>query len=227
MEADGGGLKGQLLAAILPHVPFDGWSEAALRAACADLGVSLSTARGVCPRGALDLAVALHDEGDAAMVARMRHSDPGLMRTRDRIAQAVLVRLEVAPDREVVRRASALFALPQNAVEGARLMWRTADLIWSELGDPSQDLNWYTKRATLAAVLGAAVLYWLGDETDEMEATRAFVTREIDGVMRLEAAKAQLRANPATRGMMKMKDWLGARIAAPSAARDLPGRWRS
>lgn len=219
-------LKTRLLAAILPHVTFDGWSEAALRAACADLGVSLRDARTVCPRGALDLAVAQHEAGDALMLERLRKAELGTMRMRERIAHAVILRLEVANDREAVRRASALFALPQHAAEGARLLWRTADLIWTALGDQTRDLNWYTKRATLAGVLGAAVLYWLGDTSDDMQDTRAFVAREIEGVMAIESMKDKMRRNPATRGIMQMKDWMAARVSAPTRVDDLPGRFR-
>ena len=32
--------KTRLLAAALPHVPFDGWSDVTLRAAAADIGLS-------------------------------------------------------------------------------------------------------------------------------------------------------------------------------------------
>ena len=49
--------RAALLAAITPHVPFDGWSEAAFRAAIADSGIDPGLARGVCPRGAVDLAL--------------------------------------------------------------------------------------------------------------------------------------------------------------------------
>jgi ubiquinone biosynthesis protein COQ9 len=53
-------LTDRLLDAALPHVPFDGWSEATFRAAVADTGVDPALARAACPRGALDLAVAFH-----------------------------------------------------------------------------------------------------------------------------------------------------------------------
>ena len=36
------------------------------------------------------------------------------------------------------------------------------------LGDTSRDINWYTKRTSLSAVLSATALYWLGDESNPM-----------------------------------------------------------
>jgi ubiquinone biosynthesis protein COQ9 len=223
---DDSDLQQQLLAAIMPHVIFDGWSDAAFRAACGDLGLSPDAAMAACPRGALDLAIASHQAGDAAMVARLREADTAALRFRERIALALKLRLEVINDRETVRRASALFALPQHSAEGARLMWNTADLIWRTLGDRSDDLNWYTKRATLAGVLGAVVLYWLGDDSPAQDDTAAFIDRRIDDVMRLETLKQGLRSNPATRGLMKAQEWVAGRVRAPVQMDDLPGRWR-
>jgi ubiquinone biosynthesis protein COQ9 len=42
--------------------------------------------------------------------------------------------------------------LPMYAADGARAIWGTADAIWTALGDTSEDVNWYTKRATLSGV---------------------------------------------------------------------------
>ena len=50
--------KASLLDAALGHVPFDGWSDATFRAAAQDVGVELTLARAICPRGAVDLAIA-------------------------------------------------------------------------------------------------------------------------------------------------------------------------
>jgi len=52
--------RAELLAAITPHVPFDGWSEPAFRMAVADCGMDPDIARVICPRGAADLAAEYH-----------------------------------------------------------------------------------------------------------------------------------------------------------------------
>ncbi|TMV57460.1 COQ9 family protein, partial [Thioclava sp. BHET1] len=118
-------IRERLLDAILVQVPFDGWSETSFMAACADCEMQPDVARAFLPRGAVDLAAAYHKRGDAAMLARMAAADLTQMRFRDRIALAVRARLEVVEDPELVRRGSALFALPQHAAEGARLIWGT------------------------------------------------------------------------------------------------------
>jgi ubiquinone biosynthesis protein COQ9 len=220
-------LKEKLLDAALPHVAFDGWSEASFRAAVDDCGADPALARAACPRGAVDLAAAYHQRGDARMVELIHALHLDGMRFREKVAAAVRCRLEAAEDREVVRRGTSLFALPHLAPEGARLIWGTADLIWTTLGDTSDDLNWYSKRATLSAVYAATVLYWLGDDSAGHEATWEFLDRRIGDVMQIEKLKAQVRENPLLSRVFAGPAALAARVRAPGTGPEMPmpGRW--
>lgn len=213
----------RVLAAALPHVPFDGWSESALRAAISDSGVAEGLARALYPRGGVDLAVAYHRRGDAQMQERLAAEALAAMKIRERISLAVRLRLEVA-DQELVRRGAALFALPQHAAEGTRLIWGTADAIWLALGDTAQDLNWYTKRATLSAVYASTVLFWLGDTSPGQADTSAFLDRRIADVMQIEQARARLRESGFGKALRQGPLRLLERIRAPRKPADLPGR---
>ena len=217
-----------LLDAALMHVAFDGWSETTFRAAAADAGVDMAMARAVCLRGAVDLALAYHARGDAAMVARLK-SDELPERFSDKIAAGVRFRIEAVTDKEAVRRGTTLFALPMHAADGARAVWGTADKIWDTLGDTSDDVNWYTKRATLAGVYSATVLYWLGDDSIDNQATWAFLDRRIADVMQIEKLKAHVRDNKALSGLLAGPNWLLGQIKAPPRMPnpDLPGMWNA
>lgn len=218
--------KAALLDAAMMHVPFDGWTDVSFAAAARDADIPLDQARLACPRGALDLAVAFHKRGDAAMTDRLAATDLGALRVRERVTFAVRARIEAAEDREAVRRGTTLFALPQHAAEGAGLIWGTADRIWTALDDPSQDINWYTKRATLSGVYGATVLYWLGDTTEDTAATWSFLDRRIDDVMRFEKVKAQVRDNPLLRPFLAGPNWLASKVRAPNQTPGaMPGTW--
>lgn len=217
-----------ILDAACQHVPFDGWSEASFEAAAADADVPLAEARVLFPRGAVDLAIAFHRRGDKALADALAAADLGAMRFRERVAHAVRVRLElVENDKEAVRRGATLFALPMYGADGAKLVWETSDVIWNGLGDTSQDLNWYTKRATLAGVYSATVLYWLGDQSDGHGATWAFLDRRIGDVMRIEEIKAKVRSNGLLKPFAAGLDRFAASVRAPRGAGqdDLPGRW--
>ncbi len=220
-------LKDQLLDAALIHVPFDGWSDAAFKAAVLDLDADMTAALAACPRGALDLAVAYHKRGDALMLERLASEDRSALRFRDKIAAAVRFRLQAVDDKEAVRRGTTLFAVPHNVPEGTKLIWGTCDAIWTALGDTSDDINWYTKRATLSGVYSSTVLYWLGDDSLDHQATWEFLGRRIDNVMQIEQIKAKVRESPVLSKILAGPNWLASRVKAPSRRppSDLPGSW--
>lgn len=216
-----------VLAAAVPHVAFDGWSDRTLAAAAEEAGVDRGLARLAFPRGGVDLALAFHKAKDAELAEELRTADLLGLRFRDRIAWAIMRRLElVAGDREAVRRGATLFALPMHAADGARAIWQTSDTIWTALGDTARDFSWYSKRATLSAVYSSALLYWLGDNSPGASATREFVSRRIDDVMRIEGVKAKVKANPIAAAMLRGPGTVLERIRAhrrPGGSPDLPG----
>lgn len=216
-----------LLEAALPHVAFDGWTEATFEAAIRDSDVEPSVARSVCPRGALDLAIAYHKAGDAAMVAAYKRADTGSLKIREKVTLGVRLRIEAITDREAVRRGTTLFALPQNAADGAQLVWGTADTIWTTIGDTSNDVNWYTKRAILSGVYGSTVLFWLGDDSEGAKATWEFLDRRIENVMQIEKVKAQVNGNPIAKRLLTVPNMLLSQIKAPAMMppADLPGQF--
>jgi ubiquinone biosynthesis protein COQ9 len=214
----------RLLDAAEIHVPFDGWSEATFVAAINDSDVDGTVAKALCPRGAVDLAVAYHKRGDSQMTNALTETALAEMKIREKITFAVRTRLELCPDREIVRRGSTLFALPQHAATGAQLIWGTTDAIWTAVGDTSQDINWYSKRATLSAVYSATVLYWLGDDSDGHAATWAFLDRRIENVMQFEKTKAQFNNSPIGK-MMAGPFGALSKLRAPNLPGNMPGHW--
>jgi len=220
-------MQAQLLAAALPHVAFDGWSETSLKAACQDLSITRQMAALACPRGAIDLAIRFHHDGDEAMQVVLQKTDINAMKIREKITFSVRARLDTIRDKEAVRRGATLMALPQHAAEGAGLVWGTCDRIWAAIGDSSDDVNWYTKRLTLSSVYSATVLYWLGDNSPNHQDTWTFLDRRIENVMQFEKFKAQVNANPLAKQLLAGPNWLLSKIKAPSGVPtvDLPGNW--
>lgn len=186
-------LRPLLVEAMLPHVPFDGWTAKAAETAGADLGLPPGRATIVFPGGAADMVAAYVAFADARMLRALEARGLHNLKIRDRITIAVRTRLEQATgEREAVRRALAVFGLPQNVALSARTLWQTADAMWRAAGDTATDYNHYTKRLTLGGVYGSTLLVWLDDDSEDFADTWAFLDRRINGVMRFEKLKAQL-----------------------------------
>lgn len=175
-----------LLAAALPHVSFDGWSQSLLTLAASEINYDVATVARICPGGAIDLLRFWLSETDRIMIERLTALPLSEMRIRDRITAGVRIRLEILTShREAVRRSMATLTLPQNAAMGLQSVWRSADAIWWAAGDTATDHNWYTKRMLLAGVYSATLLYWLDDASADNAATWMFLDRRINDVLKL------------------------------------------
>lgn len=180
-----------LALAIGENAAFDGWTTAAVEAAAFAEGIDPAVAALAVPSGAVGL-IDLYGQGvDRALAERLPPETLGAMKIRERIRTLVWERLQIQePAKEAIRRALAILAMPQNALAGARLSWRSADVMWRMAGDTATDYNHYTKRAILSAVYGSTLLAWLQDESESAADTAAFLDRRIDEVMQFEKWKA-------------------------------------
>ncbi len=182
-----------LIEAMLPEVPFDGWSRAALRAAARRIDLPASEASALFSGGAADFVACFSRWADRRMLDRVESLPLDQLRVPERIAFAVNIRLEIIePWREAVRRALVILALPQHAVLALRLLYETVDGMWYAAGDSATDFSFYTKRATLAGIYAATLLYWLEDRSPGFADTRAFLDRRLADVGQIGAARRRL-----------------------------------
>jgi ubiquinone biosynthesis protein COQ9 len=182
--------KDDLLLAALEHVPFDGWSDVALQQGANDLGLSHHDVVRCFPKGAIDAIVHMVKLGDLTMLDQLHDINVQGMKIRDRITTAIMVRFEQwDAHKESIRKALSVLAMPQHATTSMKVTYGTVDAIWKGIGDTSADFNFYTKRASLAGVYGATVLYWLNDSSADNTATKAFLDRRINDVMRIGKAR--------------------------------------
>ncbi|MCR0980758.1 COQ9 family protein [Roseomonas populi] len=179
--------------ATLPHVPRLGWTEAALEAGLRGIGEEPAAHRWLFPTGPVGAVEAWIDLADRRMEEAAAREDLSVLRIPGRIRRLVEIRLDHAShQRQALRRALALLALPWNAGAAARTLARSADSIWAAAGDTSADFSWYTRRASLAGLYAATLAYWLREPEDTLAALD-FLDRRMSGlarVMRPRAAKA-------------------------------------
>jgi ubiquinone biosynthesis protein COQ9 len=183
------------LPALLARVAGQGWTFAALRGALSDAGADPLDAELLFPGGAADMIEAYADLADRWMEQAAVAQDFAALRPPARVRALIALRLQQnRPYREAVRRAVALLALPRHAVLAGRCTARTVDAIWHAAGDRAADFSWYTKRAILAGVYGATLLFWLHDAGEDDAATLAFLDRRLKGVARLVQVRRRAEA---------------------------------
>jgi ubiquinone biosynthesis protein COQ9 len=182
------------IAAMLPHVPFDGWTLGAVRRGLLDIGAEPEDAVLLFPGLAADMIEAFCDWADRRMQEAAAELDPEL-RLHQRVRAVIALRLEQnRPFKEAIRRALAVLAMPGHARLAAVCTARTVDAIWHAAGDQAADFSWYTKRAILAGVYGTTVLFWLRDSSEDDAATLAFLDRRLAGVGWITSMRRRVEA---------------------------------
>jgi ubiquinone biosynthesis protein COQ9 len=189
----------ELRIALAPRIAaaavFDGWSPAAVEAAASEVGVDRAVAAYAFPGGAMDMIAAWIAHVDVAMVLGLPVQELAAMPVHKRVRRLLEFRLAaITGQEEALRRAIAIMAMPQNAARSLRLGWASADAMWRLAGDTAADYNYYTKRATLAAIYAATLAVFVDDRSEGKADTYAFLDRRLAGVARFERAKAQLTA---------------------------------
>lgn len=127
---------------LASNAAFDGWNDKAVSTAAQSLGIDEDIARLAFKDGALSMIEAWIGVVDAEMARRLPPEKLGTMKIRERITALVTTRLEImAADREGLRRAQAIMAMPQNLPRSSRIGWRSADRMWRLAGDTATDFN--------------------------------------------------------------------------------------
>lgn len=189
-------IRAALAGAIASAAAFDGFNDRAIAEAAAQYGIDADVARLAYPNGARDMIDAWFADIDARMAADLPAEKLATMKIRQRITALVEKRIElVRKDREALRRALSILAIPSNIAFGSKLAWRAADLMWRLAGDTATDYNHYSKRLILSSVYGGTIAVFLNDETADLSETKAFLARRIDQVMRFEGWKHRRAAN--------------------------------
>lgn len=176
--------KQKILEAGLKDVPFDGWTLATFENAAKKNDMDPAMVMALFPRGERDIMDYFGAWADAKMLDALKGIHIEDLKVRARIRMAVEKRIEIlSPYKECVQICFKKLLMPQNARLGAKMTWRSADVIWTWAGDDSTDYNKYTKRGLLSGVIGTTMTYWLQDNSGDNTKTYAFLNARIENVL--------------------------------------------
>jgi len=162
-------LRSKWLEALLPIVPFEGWTDEAADQAAEDASLSHEEQVLAAPNGVMDLLQHFFDGAEDKLRETLETEDLSEMGVRGSVAFGVRTWLNaLEPHREPVRKAVTRGFLPWRALPAAQRTWSIADTIWDGIGDTSTDYNKYTKRGLLASAIPPIVLKWCDEENEDL-----------------------------------------------------------
>lgn len=187
-------IRDEILDAVLPTVPEQGWSWNATIEAANRAGYQDTMPEAVFPGGLSDVVAHFSDLMDRMMVVKLQTIQPETLRVRERVRAAIMARFAVLePNKAVMRMAVGYWSAPTRVLQGQRVLWRTADRIWEWAGDTATDYNRQTKRALLCSILLGSSMVWLEDTSENHTVTSQFVDRRIENVMEIGRAIGTIR----------------------------------
>ena len=176
-----------ILDASLEEVITHGWSLEAVKTAVARLGLPAVSAGLV---DSVDQLVLHHihsanrrlDTWMEAEVARLT-ADGQRLKIGPFVRSCIVQRLSMnIPLLEAGLWAEGVARVVQpgpGLAEGVGAWQTVCDDIWWRAGDSSADLNWYTKRISLGAVMAATEVFMLQDTSDNFQETWQFLDRRL------------------------------------------------
>ena len=190
-------IAAEILDVALEFVATHGWTQKTIDAAIEALELSPSTA-GMFKRGPGDLVLHFIETSNAKLFEilaaeskRFEESNSGS--TSDFIEMAVKERLQmITPVIDSWPQALTLLTTPSIAAEALEQGANMVDEIWYHAGDMSSDMNWYTKRAAVAALHLSAELYLLQDKSPNYSDTWSFLHQRIKDIESAASAKSSI-----------------------------------
>lgn len=175
----------KILKAALKEVPQSGWSDESLKKACLSIGLDKYCYRLYFLEGISPIVDLYFSQLDQEMVKQIKNLPLQNMKIRERIKEAVLIRLKLlASHKKLTARTMSFLNMPWNYALGLRVLWRTADLIWYEAGaDTATDFNYYTKRSLLGWVYINTIMYFLNDSSFGYKDTIDFLERKLENII--------------------------------------------
>lgn len=194
--------RNRVLDAGLARVAELGWTAAAVRAGAADAGVDHGggvAGGALAPGGGADLVRRHMEVSDARLEALMAERAEEIksrgerLRVRLFLREMTEARLRMSAELAGTRRwaeAVALMYTPENLPGYLDSELRLMDSMWAAAGCSSTDVNWYTKRLSLAAIYKSTELALVADRSEGQADTWAFLDRRFEDELKLAEAVA-------------------------------------
>jgi len=177
-------IQDKILNEALADIPFDGLNWDVIVRAAEKCGYDADVALSVFPDKITGFLQYFSTWADEKMLERLKDVDRESLKIRERVREAVWIRLDIlTPHREIIRLSLGYWINPMKKPAAVKMVWKTSDVIWKWAGDTATDYNKYTKRGLLSGVITATTLAWVNDKSQDFQKTAHFLDRRIDNVL--------------------------------------------
>ncbi|KAI9354771.1 rpsU-divergently transcribed protein [Pilaira anomala] len=166
----------------MPFVAEYGWNMESLMQGAKSLGYP-SVAHGVFPGGVSGLIDAHLAYSRELFVEQVKEKKEELLMLNMNERVKLLTKLRLDMNKPYIHKwpeALAVMAQPSNVNMSLKHLGDIADDIWYYAGDRSADMNWYTKRASLAAIYSSADIFMTQDLSPQYTETEKFLNRRLE-----------------------------------------------
>ncbi|KAK9360469.1 ubiquinone biosynthesis protein coq9, mitochondrial [Lipomyces starkeyi] len=183
----------KMLSSALKHVPEYGFVKHSLVQGCRDAGY-LDATHAVFQAGVFDLVkFHLYTERNKLAALKPQIDEEEGKSIGRRIRRYCTERLKAnEPIISKWTEAIAIMGLPQNIPQSLEELAKLSDEIWFLVDDKTSDFDWYTKRASLAAVYSSTELYMTQDNSPRFEMTYEFLDRRLAVVQNAGSSMSNL-----------------------------------
>ena len=191
-------IKFELVIAMLPHVPFDGWTWVAMENGAVDIGFEktktenkrINIYKNLFHNGAIDFIEVFSEIIDIEVKNNYNDIENKPLRIPEKIKKLILIRFSLCHKyKEAIRSSLSITALPNNSKISIKMLYRTCNSIWRISGDNATDFSFYTKRISLAAVYSSTLFFWLNDESIDNKNTEQFLDRRLNDISKISKFK--------------------------------------
>ncbi|PNI63753.1 COQ9 isoform 4 [Pan troglodytes] len=159
-------LQDRILTAALEFVPAHGWTAEAIAEGAQSLGLSSASAS------------MFGKDGSELILHFVTQCNTRLTRVLE----------------EEQKLALSILMLPHNIPSSLSLLTSMVDDMWHYAGDQSTDLNWYTRRAMLAAIYNTTELVMMQDSSPDFEDTWRFLENRVNDAMNMGHTAKQVKS---------------------------------
>jgi len=170
----------------------NGWNENLFLKLSENSKYKIDELKVLFPNGYTALLEFYLNELNAEMILSSKKINLIRMKTHQRIKALIMLRLNnLQKEKDLFKKTYFILALPKHSKIAVMSLYKTVDEMWFLAGDISTDFNFYSKRAILASIYSATILYWINN--NNLKQTTKFLDNQLAKVSKIPEIKNKIK----------------------------------